>query len=424
MLVRLLKGSRSFRLVVGAGMFLGAALPLQAQQMIPGGRYCPPSGAAPIYPSLPTAPATPGTPSFGVPSVPSVGTPSGTPSTSAGTAGTPGATTSPPTDPLSSVLSPGGISGGGFEGEGTSVALGGSSFSPTGGGAVGSGAATGYIDSAIPLSNFRMRFDSAYNNNRPDRAEYFYGKCGCFRMAGDPSAPGPGLVESRVDYQDITGYLEMAFDNRMSGFIEVPIRFLNPLQNDNTAGLGDMNVGFKYAFVACPDRYYTFQFRTYIPTGDADRGLGTDHVSLEPAFLVHQQLSERIALDAELRDWIPVGGTDFAGNVLRYGVGLSYLALENCNYRVIPVAELVGWTVLSGKQLAVPGDNVDPNLIAVLDASGDTILNAKLGVRVGFGQLQGDSMFSRSDLYVGYGRALTGEVWYKDVVRVEYRLAF
>ena len=30
----------------------------------------------------------------------------------------------------------------------------------------------------------------------------------------------------------------------------------------------------------------------------------------------------------------------------------------------------------------------------------------------------------RHDLYIGYGRALTGDVWYKDIYRIEYRVRF
>src|SRR5438874_1452518 len=30
----------------------------------------------------------------------------------------------------------------------------------------------GYIDSAIPTSQLRLRFDASYNNNRPSRAEF------------------------------------------------------------------------------------------------------------------------------------------------------------------------------------------------------------------------------------------------------------
>src|SRR5207237_8087536 len=122
---------------------------------------------------------------------------------------------------------------------------------------------------------------------------------------------------------------------------------------------------------------------------------------------------DRLARGSEFRDWIPIDGSDFAGNVLRYGVGLSYLAVDGCRFRVIPVGEIVGWTVLSGKELA---DG------SVKDASGDTIVNAKAGVRLGFGSAEDRGFLSGSDLYVGYGRALTGTVWYKDILRVEYRM--
>ncbi len=55
----------------------------------------------------------------------------------------------------------------------------------------------------------------------------------------------------------------------------------------------------------------------------------------------------------------------------------------------------------------------------------DTVVNAKVGVRIGFGALALGSPYpTRSDLYVGYGRSLTGEVWYKNLVRVEYRMFY
>jgi hypothetical protein len=268
----------------------------------------------------------------------------------------------------------------------------------------------GYIDSALIGNELRLRYDSAYDDNRPDRAEFFYAKCGCFKASGvDPHAPGPRLPETSVDYQDISAYAEVALSNRLSGFVEVPFRFLNPDQNANTEGLADMNVGVKYAFIQSACRVATFQLRTYIPTGAASHGLGTDHVSLEPALLLFQRLTDNLTLEAELRDWIPIGGTDFAGNVLRYGAGLSYTLRQSGAVRVTPVVELVGWTVLGGKEFLFP-ENV------IKDAAGDTIINVKIGVRLGLGE--------NSSVYVGYGRALTGDVWYKDIIRAEYRLTF
>lgn len=421
---RVLKGSRSWALLAGTGAFFAtglASVPQAAAQVhLPDGRQCP-TPAYPIPHATPGYPTVPGIPGAVTPGMPTPGAPTpGAPTPGAQTPGaqTPDSSLTPRTPDGTGTSD---LSGDlGLAASGTSIAAGGGAFAASGAAA----SATGYLDNPIPITTFRVRYDSAYDNNRPDRAEFFYGKCGCFRVLGaDPNAPGPPAVETKVDYQDIRAYLEAAFDNRASAFVELPVRFLNPEKNENATGFGDMNAGFKYAVIACPERYVTFQFRTYIPTGDADRGLGTNHVSLEPGVLLQQQLSDRLILNGEVQDWIPISGTDFAGNVLRYGVGLTYIALDSCNYRVMPVAEFVGWTVLDGKDFAVPGNNTDPMAGRVQDASGDTIVNAKLGVRFGFGEA-GPGSLSQSSLYVGYGRALTGDVWYKDVLRVEYRLTF
>jgi hypothetical protein len=159
-----------------------------------------------------------------------------------------------------------------------------------------------------------------------------------------------------------------------------------------------------------------------------DRGLGNELTALEPGILYLHQLTDRLTWHAELRDWVPIGGTDFAGNILRYGSAISYTAYNGCKFRVSPIGEIVGWTVLGGKELAVDNPGVPalgiPAFTTTKDAAGDTIVNGKLGVRFGFGPLVGPANMSRNDLYIGYGRALTGEVWYKDMFRVEYARRF
>lgn len=283
-----------------------------------------------------------------------------------------------------------------------------------------SGPAGGYIDPAMPWTHFRLRYDSAWNNNRPDRAEYFYPKCGCFRMANppDPNAPGPPLPEKSVDYQDIDAYFEYAFNQKFSSFIEVPYRFLNPEVNANVSNFSDLKFGGKYAFIADPQcgQFLTTQLKAYMPTGNASEGLGTNHVSIEPGVLYFQKLTDRLYLESEVLLWIPVGGTDFQGNVFQYGVGFDYWAITRERFRVAPVLEFVGWTVLNGKE----SDAVLPTK----SAGGDTIINAKLGARVGFGELSLPLNLSPVDLYVGYGRALTGAVWYEDIFRAELRFNF
>src|SRR5712691_10474992 len=59
------------------------------------------------------------------------------------------------------------------------------------------GSMVGYVDDATLETQIRVRFDVGLHDRRPDRAEFFYAKCGCYRqLAGnaayDPTAPGPG----------------------------------------------------------------------------------------------------------------------------------------------------------------------------------------------------------------------------------------
>jgi hypothetical protein len=268
-----------------------------------------------------------------------------------------------------------------------------------------SDSSVGYIDPAIPADVFRLRVDAANDNTHPTRGEFFYPK-------GAPLGPGLPEPEAKVDYQDISAYLEVAPTERFSAFINMPVRFLEPEINSRHAGLADMDVGFKYAFLRDEDRVATFQFRTYIPTGDSKFGLGNSHVSLEPSLLYYDRLTDRLGLESELRLWIPAGGTDFAGDIFRYGIGLHYDLYRTCNLTFTPVAEFVGWTLLDGKVSTL----LPSGKVAVENAAGQTIFNTKLGMRVKFGD--------RADLYAGYGRPLTGDQWYENIVRVEFRLFF
>jgi hypothetical protein len=276
----------------------------------------------------------------------------------------------------------------------------------------------GYIDPAIPRTLIRVRYDDMLNDNRPDRAEFLFAKFGFFStpasasIAGvppDPNAKGPLGPDGDVNWQELSTYLELAFDHKFSVFVDLPVRFVHPLGDPRHAGFGDMSAGIKYAFLYQEHQIATFQLRTYIPTGDSAEWLGNNHVSLEPGLLYFRGLTNRLSLEGELKDWIPIGGSNFAGNIVNYGLGLSYRVWDRCKFKVSPVVEFVGWTVLDGKESVV----FSPTMVQVKEAGGDTIINAKAGVRLFCGD--------HSDFYVGYGRALTGDVWYKDIFRLEYR---
>jgi hypothetical protein len=150
---------------------------------------------------------------------------------------------------------------------------------------------------------------------------------------------------------------------------------------------------------------------------------------VEPALLYYRRLSDRMAVEGQLGDSHPIGGSSctpsvcgtpntqgFAGDVFFYGVGPSYVAYRSANVRIAPVIELVGWRVLGGLETeCVPGVANCANQVAV-SADGDNIVNLKAGARTMVG--------AHSSFYIGYGHQLTHAVWYKEIVRAEYRYSF
>jgi hypothetical protein len=298
----------------------------------------------------------------------------------------------------------------------------------------------GYIDNAIIGNQLQIRYDFANGVNRADRVEFIYAKCGCYREVNvDPDAPGPAVplagrdpfttpfIETVLDYHEVVLDVEYAPHERFSLFAELPYRFLKTQVIDEGSGIGDIRTGVKVGLVAEDAHAFTFQLGAYLPTGDALKGLGTDHLSLEPALLYYGGLTDRLKLEGELRYWIPIdpstaAGTgpdfdptdDFAGGVVRYGLGLGYDVSPDGPVRFTPIVELVGWSITSG----IATGTTDGTLTTATfeDAGGITIVNVKVGAR--FGVRDDDAIF------IGYGESLTKWWWYERVVRAEYRFVF
>jgi len=292
------------------------------------------------------------------------------------------------------------------------------------------GTFVGYIDDALTESNVRIRFDAAGGTPTPDMAEFFYAKCAGFSLlAGtplfDPDAAGPGSAAANdLNFQQL--YLESEYEvvDRISVLGQVPIRWLQPQSFiagvgtpfSDQSGIGDIRVGAKVAFVDTPRTTGSVKVQFYFPTGDSSKGLGTNHVSVEPALLLWNEISSIVTLESQVGVWLPIGGSapvptaadgHFAGRVLSYGIGPSFMVYDQGRTRIAPVVELVGWHVMDG--------NVTRSDLTNFDASGTDIVNLKIGVRVGV---------DRGSFYAGYGRALTDSAWYTDIVRFEYRYSF
>jgi hypothetical protein len=294
------------------------------------------------------------------------------------------------------------------------------------------GSMVGYIDDAIIESKVRLRFDTGFHNTVPDRAEFFYAKCGCFKDAGaDPDAPGPRPGSAAdLNFQQFYISGEYAVNDRFSAFGLAPIRWIQPQSFipgtipgngpgfPDQSGIGDLRAGVKVGVAASADQSVTAQAQVYFPTGDAGKGLGTNHASIEPALLYYQRVSDVVALESQVGVWFPLGGSsafpgddhgNYSGNILYYGIGPSFEVYKGDQVQVAPVIELVGWRVLRGFQ-TVPGSPVSAPA-----ADGTNIVNLKVGARFSI---------NRGSFYFGYGHALTDATWYDDIVRFEYRYSF
>ncbi|HUK34881.1 MAG TPA: hypothetical protein VLV86_13250 [Vicinamibacterales bacterium] len=289
------------------------------------------------------------------------------------------------------------------------------------------GSMVGYIDDATIDTQIRIRFDGGFGAEVPDRAEFFYAQCGCnFAGAPGPGTPGANNLVTNLNFQEFNvdaqyALKNRAFHNRVAIFATAPVRsvqpqtFLGPAPHSfqDSWGFGDFRLGAKVALISDEDSTLTVQVQGYFPTGDAKKGLGTDHGTVEFSLLDRQKMSDQLQLELEVGDWHPTSGSTsptgqkYSGDVFYYGFGPSYEVLNTGRLSFAPVVELVGWHVLGGQQQ-------DSGVLG--SAAGVNIVNLKVGARTTF--------YNHSSIYVGYGHALTDDVWYRNIVRLEYRYAF
>ena len=285
----------------------------------------------------------------------------------------------------------------------------------------------GYIDDSSISNAFRVRFDSGSNIQGADRAEFFYAKCGCYRdlppgnAAYDPNAPGPGPgVLTSADYTEFHVYGEYAVSPRLSLVGNLPIRSLKPQSFvpgtgsfGDQSGLGDIRAGLKLGMASDASSQITLQVLAFMPTGDSEKGLGTNHWSIDPAVLYNTDLGDRASIEAEFGSVLPTDGSagvptsspdKFSGKVIHYGIGPSVDVYSNGDARLAAVVELFGWHIVDGFSTF---DNAKAN--------GTNIVNLKIGGRMAFG---------KNSVYVGWGKALTDVTWYDHILRFEYRYGF
>jgi len=298
------------------------------------------------------------------------------------------------------------------------------------------GSMVGYVDDAIPATQLRLRFDAGFDDPFPDRAEFFYAKCGCYTHANgtsffDPHAPGPGPgIATDLNFQQLYLFGEYAPVGRFSAFFELPFRWIQPQTFfmpqalgtfGDHGGVSDVSLGLKFAVLDTERSTVSLQLKSYLPSGDASQGLGTGHSSVEPSLLLYHSLSPRWTLEGQFGGWVPINGSrgvptldssSFAGSILIYGLGVSPQVYHNTSVSLNPVVELFGWHLLGGFQTQPGG--VAAGIAA--PQSGTNIVNVKFGLRT--------TIHDHNSIYVGYGHAVTDAAWYENLLRVEYRYVF
>jgi hypothetical protein len=291
-----------------------------------------------------------------------------------------------------------------------------------------------FVDAARPQTQMRFRYDAGFDLKTPDRAEYFWAREKTNPNQLEPTQPGsrhgtgkgPSFISKRVEYEDLSLYVEGAAGN-FGAFVETPYRELGPdtaaisPKNPalNKSGFGDLTVGTKSLLLDCELVQVGFQFKTFIPVADFGSGLGTGHVSLEPAILFSLRVTPCSYVQGELAYWIPIGGDDlYQGNIFHMHYSLNHVLWQpRHDVQLIGTLEMNEWSVLGGNY-------TNPDfLITVNGKTGPVPISATTGI---FSIGPGLRLFfcDKVDLGVGTAFALTGARWAGELIRTEFRWRF
>jgi hypothetical protein len=222
-----------------------------------------------------------------------------------------------------------------------------------------------------PVTQMRIGYDAARDFLAPDRAEYFWARA-------DGKGKGPGPVNGRavpsLDYNRLLLITEAAA-GKASVIVTTPYMSVEPALGPGGAGFGDISIGAKSVLFDTELFQVGFLFNTYVPSGNFGKGVGTGHVSLEPALLFALKLTNDAYVQAQLSQWIPIGGdTQYQGSIFQ-----SHLALNYVVARIAPDAPIVANVELNTYSFQA-GAFTGPGLVAQA-ASGRTYVSFGPGLR-------------------------------------------
>jgi hypothetical protein len=328
-----------------------------------------------------------------------------------------------------------------------------------------------FQDAARPVTQTKLIYDNGWDFKDPDRAEFMFARSRTnpnqIGPGNGPNSIGKGLqgIIRRLDYHEVSLYTEAAagaagiyfsipylhispeagaanaalsppFANSNQALAAVPVPGAGALSNTGSgafpeSGFGDITIGIKSLIVDCDCVQFGFEFKTYLPSGDFTKWLGTGHVSLEPSFLIGIKLNEDWFSQMQIAYWIPVGGDQlYDSGVFHYHVSLNrYLWVPCPGLKLVGTIEANEWTVCDGNYTepdALIGDPsmnrngmMNPNfgrLSPFAHSATSTICSVGPGFRF--------VVCDKIDAGVGTAFAVTGVHWAAETVRFEFRWRF
>ncbi|MDB5311260.1 MAG: hypothetical protein JWO38_5462 [Gemmataceae bacterium] len=272
-------------------------------------------------------------------------------------------------------------------------------------------AAAFFTDAPRPVTQTRFRWDYGSNLAYPDRGEMFWA-----RADGSGKGRGPKPVPRAIGVPSLA-YHELYLDQEIaSGLgsvtISLPYRSVNPFPfAPSAAGFSDLQITAKSLLFDSELFMFAFQMRTYIPTGNATKGLGTGHTSLEPGLIAGIRVSPNTYAVAQVEEWIPLGGDSiYAGAALKYNFSFNHVL-----WRPVKDVQLIGTWEMTGLTFQ-DGAFTDPVLGTGQKLSGQTSLNMGVGGRLFF--------CDKFDAGAGWAHEIAGRFLPLNQLRVEFRYRY
>jgi hypothetical protein len=294
-----------------------------------------------------------------------------------------------------------------------------------------------FADSVRPVTQMRFRYDAGLNITDLDRGEFLFprfnvkpnavssgGQAGPVNPGAPSNIPGkgPSYIAGKSTYEDLSLYTEGAIGN-FGLFMEMFYRDLDPRTAPDSpslapvsAGFGDMVIGTKSLLLDCELINLAFQFKTFIPTGNFTKGLGTGHVSLEPALLWYVKCTDTKYIQFETAYWIPIGGDQlYESNVWHNHLSFNcVLCKPCCTTMLIGTFEMNNYTFFQG---AFTSPNIVIGGVAPAAISATTgMFSAGPGLRM--------VICNYIDFGVGTAFSLTGDHLAQQLIRTELRWRF